>query len=144
MKHKIIDALISGAVYVIGIGCLALVMFGLPGCATTEKVVETALNPVGVLAQSKKPSTTPQGNVTVNCKSGSTCIVSEGRMRKTTIVVPPSNKKRKPPPKKDPCWYVEKPNHGWPPCEDEEFKSDTLIPSVAIESETTETQPLPW
>ena len=33
MKQKIIDALISGAVYVIGIGCLALVMFGLPGFA---------------------------------------------------------------------------------------------------------------
>ena len=33
MKQKIIDALISGAVYVIGIGCLVLVMFGLPGFA---------------------------------------------------------------------------------------------------------------
>ena len=33
MKQKIIDALISGAVYVIGIGALALVMFGLPGFA---------------------------------------------------------------------------------------------------------------
>ena len=33
MKHKILDALISGAVYVIGIGALALVMFGLPGFA---------------------------------------------------------------------------------------------------------------
>ena len=33
MKQKIKDALISGAVYVIGIGCLVLVMFGLPGFA---------------------------------------------------------------------------------------------------------------
>ena len=33
MKQKILDALISGAVYVIGIGALALVMFGLPGFA---------------------------------------------------------------------------------------------------------------
>ena len=33
MKQKILDALISGAVYVIGIGCLLLVMFGLPGFA---------------------------------------------------------------------------------------------------------------
>ena len=33
MKQKIIDALVSGAVYVIGIGAIALVMFGLPGFA---------------------------------------------------------------------------------------------------------------
>ena len=33
MKQKIIDALVSGAVYVIGIGAIALVMFGLPGYA---------------------------------------------------------------------------------------------------------------
>jgi putative salt-induced outer membrane protein YdiY len=33
MKQKILDALVSGAVYVIGVGCLLLVMFGLPGFA---------------------------------------------------------------------------------------------------------------
>ena len=33
MKQKVKDSLISGAVYVIGIGCLVLVMFGLPGFA---------------------------------------------------------------------------------------------------------------
>ena len=36
MKQRIIDALISGAVYIIGIGAIGLLMFGVPDLSSAE------------------------------------------------------------------------------------------------------------
>ena len=36
MKNKIKDALITGAVYVIGIGIIGLIMFGVPDLSSAE------------------------------------------------------------------------------------------------------------
>ena len=65
---------------------VSLILFGLTSCSTTEKAIQTAINPASLLIPKSTSKKTPSGGVTINCERGATCIVNEGK--KSIIIVP--------------------------------------------------------
>ena len=68
---------------------MSLIVFGLLGCSTTEKAIQTALNPASILipksTSTSSSNKTPSGDITINCETGATCIINEGK--RSTIIV---------------------------------------------------------